>query len=49
MKKILSYIMSKKAVVNAFVVLGSAVAMMARDGFCFYIYHQPKYPDALKK
>lgn len=48
MKKLLTYIMSKKMVINAFVLLGGVTAMMARDGFCFYIYHQPKYPDALK-
>lgn len=48
MKKIWNYFMNKKGVINAFMFVGCLTSIMARDGFCFYIYHQPKFPDALK-
>lgn len=47
MSKIRNYMM-KKNIFNVFVLVGVMTAMMAREGFCFFIYHQPKFPDALK-
>lgn len=41
--------MKRKSVLNAFVVVGGTMAMMAREGFCFYIFHQPKLPEAFRE
>ena len=48
MKKWIEQIMNNKCILNAFMLIGSLAAVMAKDGFCFFIYHQPKFPDALK-
>lgn len=48
MKKWINNIMNKKCVLNMFIMIGYLAAVMAKDGFCFFIYHQPKFPDALK-
>lgn len=48
MKKWIEQIMDNKCILNAFMLIGSLTAVMAKDGFCFFIYHQPKFPDALK-
>lgn len=48
MKKWINSMMSKKYVLNALMLIGCVTASIARDGFCFFIYHQPKFPDALK-
>ena len=29
--------------------VGGTMAMMAREGFCFYIFHQPKLPEAFRE
>ena len=49
MKRIVNYLMKRKSVLNAFVVVGGTMAMMAREGFCFYIFHQPQLPEALRE
>lgn len=48
MRKIHDYMMRKRGILNVFMVIGAMTAMMAREGFCFFIYHQPEFPDALK-
>lgn len=48
MKKWIKKIMNNKSVLNTLMVVSCLTAVMAKDGFCFFIYHQPKFPDALK-
>ena len=48
-KIIVKNLMKRKSVLNDFVVVGGTIAMMAREGFCFYIFHQPKLPEAFRE
>lgn len=48
MNKIRNFIMKRKNVLNVFMLVGGLTAMMARDAFCFFVFHQPKFPDALR-
>ena len=48
MRKFLNAILQKKGVVNALSVVGCMSIIMARKGFFFYIYHQPKLPESLR-
>ena len=48
MKKWINSMMSKKQALSALMLVGCVTASMAKDGFCFFIYHQPKLPEALK-
>lgn len=48
MNKIKNYVMGRKGLLNAVVMVAGLTTMMARDGFCFFVFHQPKFPEALK-
>ena len=47
MYKIRNFIIKRKNVLNVFILAGGLTAMIARDAFCFFVFHQPKFPDAL--
>ncbi len=48
MKKITNYLMRRKGVLSMAMIIGSVVTVLSKYGCCFYIYHQPHFPDALK-
>ncbi len=47
MKKLLNYFLGKRELVSALMLIGGITSVMSKLGCCFYIYHQPKFPDAL--
>ena len=49
MKRIVNYLMKRKSVLNAFVVVGGTMAMMAREGFCFIFSISRNYQKLLEK
>lgn len=49
MKKFVSNVMKKKGVINSLMLAGGLVTVLSNYGCCFYIFHQPKFPEALKK
>ena len=48
MKKLYAFFNKKIGGMNSVMALSLAALFMAREGFCFFIFHQPKLPDALK-
>lgn len=48
MKKLLNCFLGKKEIVGALMLIGGITSVFSRYGCCFYIYHQPKFPDALR-
>jgi len=48
MKKAFESLLKRKNILSAFMLAGGIVSALANFGCCFYIYHQPKYPQALR-
>lgn len=48
MKKFLNYFLGRKELVSALMVVGGITSVFSKYGCCFYIFHQPKFPDALR-
>ena len=48
MKKAFESLLKRKNILSAFMLAGGIVSVLAKYGCCFYIYHQPKYPEALR-
>lgn len=48
MKKITNYLMKSNSLLSLAVIMGGMVSVLARWGCCFYIYHQPHFPEALR-
>lgn len=48
MKKILNYLMKHKMAINTLVLTAGTITTLSNWGCCFFIYHQPKLPNALK-
>lgn len=47
MKKILNYVMKHKMAVNTLVFTAGTITTLSNWGCCFFIFHQPKLPNAL--
>lgn len=48
MKKFMNRFIRRKEVLSAVMVMGGLVSVLAKYGCCFYIYHQPRFPEALR-
>lgn len=49
MKKIMSYAMKRKGTINSLMLAGGIVTALSNYGCCFFIFHQPELPEALRK
>ncbi|EOS80021.1 cyclic lactone autoinducer peptide [Dorea sp. 5-2] len=49
MKRLVTYAMKRKGVINSLMLAGGIVTVLSNYGCCFYIFHQPKLPEALKE
>lgn len=49
MRKLVAYAMKRKGVINSLMFAGGIVTVLSHCGCCFYIFHQPKLPEALKE
>lgn len=47
-KKALESLLKRKTTLSAFMLVGGFLTVLAQYGCCFFIYHQPKYPEALR-
>lgn len=48
LKRALESLLKRKTTLSAFMLVGGFLTVLAQYGCCFYIYHQPRYPEALK-
>lgn len=48
LKKGLKSLLKRKTTLRTLMFAGGFFTVLAQFGCCFYIYHQPKYPEALK-
>lgn len=48
MKKIANYLMRRNGLLSAVMVMGGIFTVLSKYGCCFYIYHQPHFPTALR-
>lgn len=48
MKEVMNNLLKKKGALNVFVFAAGIITVLSKWGCCFYIYHQPKFPDALR-
>lgn len=48
MKKIMSYAIKRKGVINSLMLVGGIVTVLSNYGCCFFIFHQPELPKALR-
>lgn len=47
-KNVLKKLGQNKMVLNSIMLAGGVFTVLFRYGCCFFIYHQPKYPEALR-
>lgn len=40
--------MKRNSLLSLAVIIGGMVSVLAKYGCCFYIYHQPHFPTALR-
>lgn len=48
LKKALESMLKRRVTLGAFMLVGGFLSVLAQFGCCFYIYHQPRYPEALR-
>jgi len=48
MKKKIEFLLKQKTTLSAFMLVSGLVTVLSKYGCCFFIYHQPKYPEALR-
>lgn len=48
LNKVLDSLLKRRTTLSVFMLAGGFLSVLAQFGCCFYIYHQPQYPEALR-
>jgi len=48
LKKALDSLLQRRTTLSVFMLAGGLLSVLSQFGCCFYIYHQPHYPEALR-